>query len=156
MANISKITKKRLGEILIAEGLIHDNQVQEALAEQQKSGLLLGEALIKLGYVTELDIAGALSTQMGLPYINALSYTGNVEIFKLMPVEFWEKNQMAPLDKIGDVVTFTVAGSMSENTLEELEKKIPGEIYFFVSTTSQIKQVIKNYQSPDQEKQMKR
>ena len=71
MVNIAKLTKKRLGELLIAEGLIHNDQVQEALAEQQKNGLLLGEALIKLGYVTELDIAGALSTQFGLPYIDA-------------------------------------------------------------------------------------
>ncbi|MCK4909981.1 MAG: type II secretion system protein GspE, partial [Planctomycetes bacterium] len=118
MVNIAKLTKKRLGELLIAEGLIHNDQVQEALAEQQKNGLLLGEALIKLGYVTELDIAGALSTQFGLPYIDASRYTISIDLFKAMPVEFWGKNQIVPLDKIGDIITFAVAGPLSETVFK--------------------------------------
>ncbi len=144
MVNIAKLTKKRLGELLIAEGLIHNDQVQEALAEQQKNGLLLGEALIKLGYVTELDIAGALSTQFGLPYIDASRYTISIDLFKAMPVEFWGKNQIVPLDKIGDIITFAVAGPLSETVFKDIEKKIGKNIHLFVSTASQVKLAVKN------------
>ena len=96
MPNITKITKKKLGEILVNEGLITNEQIQEGLSEQQKSGGLLGENLIKLGYVTELDIAAAMSTQFNLPYIDATRYTISKEAFGLVPTDF--KKQFIILD----------------------------------------------------------
>lgn len=142
MVNISKLTRKRLGELLINEGLITNEQLQEALKQQQKIGGLLGEVLIKLGYVTEPDIAAALSTQFGLPYINAVNYTVTKDVFDLLPREFLLQNELIPLDKIGNIVTIAVSGTLSEKVFEEIEKKTGCQIFVFVSTASQIKQAI--------------
>ena len=142
MVNISKLTKKRLGELLISEGLITNEQLHDALKEQQKVGGMVGEVLIKLGYVTEMDIAAALSTQFGLPYINASNYSITKEVFDLLPKEFLVKNELVPLDKIGDALTIAVSGTLSEKVFEEIEKKTNCQIFVFVSTSSQIKQVI--------------
>lgn len=145
MVNVAKLTKKRLGEILIAEGLIDQGQVQEALQEQQKKGVLLGEALIRLGYVTELDIAGAFSTQFGLPYIDASGYDVSPEVFELFPVEYYNRQQLVPLDRIGDILTLAVSGTLSEKVFEEIEQKTGCEVFLFVSTASQVKKVIDNH-----------
>jgi len=147
MPNIAKITKKRLGEILVNEGLITNAQVQEALTEQQKSGGLLGENLIKLGYVSEFDIAAAISTQFGLPYIDATRYDVIKEVFDLLPLEFMNQNQLVILDKIGTVVTIAISSPVGEKVLEEIEKKTSAQIFAFVSTNSQIKQAIQAAQN---------
>jgi type IV pilus assembly protein PilB len=144
MVNISKLTKKRLGEILIAEGLITQEQVQEALKEQQKKGILLGEALIELGYVTEIDIASAFSTQFGLPYIDASHYTIVPEVMALFPVEYYTQHQLVPLDKIGNILIIAVGGTLSEKVFLEIEQKTSCEVFIFVSTTSQVKAAIAN------------
>lgn len=148
MVNIAKLTKKRLGEILVAEGLITNEQVQEALKEQQKKGGLMGEALVKLDYVTELDIAGALATQFGLPYLDASRYVVDKEIFEMLPVDFLSKNQIVPLDKIGNIITVAVSGTLSAKVFEDLEKKTGCELYLFVSTTSQVRKVIQEHSQP--------
>jgi len=145
MVNVAKLTKKRLGEILIAEGLITQEQVQEALQEQQKKGVLMGEALVQLGYVTELDIASAFSTQFGLPYIDASNYDVAPEVFGLFPVEYYNKNQLVPLDKIGNILTLAVAGTLSARVFEEVEKQTGCEVFLFVSTVSQVRKVVNDH-----------
>ncbi|MBI4712210.1 MAG: hypothetical protein HY762_02725 [Planctomycetes bacterium] len=145
MVNIAKITKKRLGELLIDDGLITNDQLQVALKEQQKTGGLLGETLVKLGAITEYDIAAALSTQFGLPYIDATHYTVNKEIFQLLPVEFMKQHQLVILDKISTIVTIAISGPLSEKVFEEIEKATKCKAFVFVSTVSQIKQVINSF-----------
>ena len=57
MANFSRFSRKRLGEILVNEGLISTQQIQEALDAQGNTGEMLGETLVRLGYITEEKIA---------------------------------------------------------------------------------------------------
>ncbi len=59
---------KKLGEILIAAGLISPKQLEEALQEQRKSGEFLGETLQRLEWVTEEQILEALSDQFKIPF----------------------------------------------------------------------------------------
>ncbi len=58
--------RKRLGDLLIAAGVITQGELQKALDEQRIKGIKLGEALIELGYVTESDITETLKSQLGL------------------------------------------------------------------------------------------
>lgn len=152
MPNISKITKKRLGEILVNEGLITIEQIQEGLSEQQKSGGMLGENLIKLGYITEMDIAAALSTQFGLPYIDATHCTITKEVLDILPMEFMNQYQFVILDKIGSVVTIAISSPIGEKVIEEIEKKTSCQVFAFVSTSSQIKQAIQSAQGQTKKK----
>jgi len=152
MPNISKITKKRLGELLVTEGLITNEQIQEGLSEQQKSGGMLGENLIKLGYITEMDIAGALSTQFGLPYIDATHCTIMKEVMDILPIEFMNQYQFVILDKIGSVVTIAISSPLSEKIIDEIVKKTSCQVFAFVSTGSQIKQTIQSAQGQTKKK----
>ena len=69
------ISKKQLlGQILIKRKMITQEQLQHALDYQKKEGGVVGETLIKLGYVTERDIVVALIVQCGLPYIAVNKY----------------------------------------------------------------------------------
>lgn len=62
--------KIRLGDILVKEKLISESELENALAEQKKSGQRLGKALVASGLVTEEGIAQALSRQLGIAYVN--------------------------------------------------------------------------------------
>jgi len=149
MPNITKITKRRLGEILINEGLLTNEQVMEALVEQQKTGGFLVDNLIKLGYITELDIASSLASQFGLPYIDATRYMITKEIFEMLPIDFMEQNSLLILDKIGSVVTIAISSTLNEKIFAEIEKQTSCQIFVFISTRTQIKMATDAIKNPD-------
>ncbi|MYM98331.1 GspE/PulE family protein [Duganella vulcania] len=77
--------KVRLGEILVQQKLLTEEQLGLALAEQKRSGRKLGRVFIDNGYVTEEQIAGALARQLSIPYLNLKFFNVNPEIVRLLP-----------------------------------------------------------------------
>ena len=134
MVQISRLSKKRLGEILLEEGLVREDQVQEALKRQKATGELLGEAFVSLGYVTEMDIARALVRQFGLPYLDASAYRIPKEAVQAVPREFLWQNSMIVLDKIGKALVVAVAGIVNPEVLEKLEKSTGSQVFVYIST----------------------
>ncbi|MGV7207468.1 GspE/PulE family protein [Oxalobacteraceae bacterium A2-2] len=77
--------KVRLGEILVQQKLLSEEQLGLALAEQKRSGRKLGRVFIENGYVTEEQIASALARQLSIPYLNLKFYNINPEIVRMLP-----------------------------------------------------------------------
>ncbi|MBJ7313590.1 GspE/PulE family protein [Rugamonas sp. CCM 8940] len=77
--------KVRLGEILVQQKLLSEEQLGLALAEQKRSGRKLGRVFIENGYVSEEQISGALARQLAIPYLNLKFYNINPEIVRLLP-----------------------------------------------------------------------
>ncbi|NOQ42583.1 MAG: type II secretion system protein GspE, partial [Desulfuromusa sp.] len=77
----------RLGELLVRNQLISDNQLANALAEQKKGGMRLGAALVKLGYVQEHDLASFLSKHYGVPSIDLSEFDIDPAVVALVPAE---------------------------------------------------------------------
>ena len=146
MVNISKLTRKRLGELLLSEGMISEEQIQEALRQQQKTGELLGEVLVKLGYVTATDIARIIATQFGLPYIDCSRYFIGKEVLGLFKQEMLQKHQFVPLDRIGGALIIAVSGLMNEAVFTEIERSTGCELHVYVSTWDQVQKVLSTLQ----------
>lgn len=62
--------RKRLGDLLIEEGIVSEDQVQQALNAQHSTGQKLGDALIDLGFISEKQMLEFLSQQLSLPLID--------------------------------------------------------------------------------------
>jgi MSHA biogenesis protein MshE len=77
--------KVRLGEILVQQKLLSEEQLGLALAEQKRTGRKLGRVFVENGYVTEEQISGALARQLDIPYINLKFYNTNPELVRLLP-----------------------------------------------------------------------
>lgn len=77
--------KVRLGDLLIEHKLISQTQLEQALAEQKKSGQKLGRVLIDNGYLTEDQMLEALSKQLKIPFVDLLHYKFNPDVIKLIP-----------------------------------------------------------------------
>jgi len=142
VVRITRMTKKRLGELLCDEGLVNEEQIEEALGSQRKTGELLGEVLVRLGYVTEQDIAQTIVTQFGLPYIAVKQYFISDDTSTLFPERLMRQYQFIPLDKLGNVIIIAVGGLINFDVLTELEKASGARIQVFVSTWSEIQAVI--------------
>lgn len=145
MVNISKLTKKRLGELLLEEGIINEEKIAEALKKQHETGELLGEVLLRLGHIGESDIARSIARQFGLPFIVASDYDIDPAMTVIVPAEQMQENQFVLLDKIGTVIIVAVSGIINEKVLEELERRAGCQIQLYVTTAPEVARAIQRF-----------
>jgi MSHA biogenesis protein MshE len=77
--------KIRLGDLLVESKKISEVQLQEALAEQKRSGRKLGQVLVDSGIIAEEGILETLSQQLKIPFVDLLHYKFNPDIVRLIP-----------------------------------------------------------------------
>ena len=77
--------KIRLGDVLVAQKAISQEQLKNALEQQKKSGRKLGRVLIEQGFVNDEQICEAISRQLNIPYINLKFYNFNQEVVRRLP-----------------------------------------------------------------------
>lgn len=138
MARIQRITRKRLGEILVDEGVLTAAQIKEALEHQQEHGGLLGDVLVEMGLVTERDIAKTIAKQLSLPYLSSERYDIPVDVYRLVPRTLQEKYHLIPVDRFGNVLTILASGSLSTEILDEIEAITTCRIQVFIGVSSEI------------------
>ena len=87
----------RIGEVLLADGLIGEFQLQAALGEQTRWGNRLGETLVHLGFLGEGELVRALSRRFGLPGVDLEGKRVDPQVLALVPREVAEKTSCLPL-----------------------------------------------------------
>ncbi|GIW71501.1 MAG: hypothetical protein KatS3mg102_1043 [Planctomycetota bacterium] len=142
MTDVQKITRKRLGELLVAEGIVSQAQVEEALRQQERTGELLGEILVKAGYTGESDIAHCLCTQFAKPFIRPSQYDISREVLALLPPRLMAEHLFIPLDRFGNLLTIAIAGLLDAQTLLQIQKLTGCDIEVFIATASEVKQAL--------------
>jgi type IV pilus assembly protein PilB len=142
---------KLLGEIMIQAKWIDEEKLQKALKFQQQQGCLIGEALVKLHYATEEQVAMGLGKQLGIPYASKENQILNPEkgqgLEKMIPEKFARDNAVVPLF----IENNTLATALTDPTniiMVDNIKLVSGmEITPFISTKAQILKVIDSFYS---------
>lgn len=145
MAQIAKIIKKKLGELLLEEKTVKEEQVQEALKRQRSTGELLGDALVGMGFISEMEIARAVVRQFGLPYIDASRYKIREEAVRSVSRELMWQNGFIVLDKIGKTLLVAISGVLGAEIFETIEKQSGAQVFVCVSTASQIQVALQTH-----------
>ncbi|KAF0145672.1 MAG: type IV pilus assembly protein PilB [Nitrospirae bacterium] len=111
----------KLGQILIAAGVIAEEQLREALVLQKKSGGRLGTNLVKLGHVTEDKLVTFLSKQYGVSAINLADYKIDTAVLKLVPAEMAKKYMMMPVARVGATLTVAMADPSNVFAVDDIK-----------------------------------
>ena len=77
--------KESLGESLVKEGIITEQQLKKAKEEEKRAGQRLRNVLVKLGFVAEEDLVSFLSNKLGLPRIELGNYLIDPKITEFVP-----------------------------------------------------------------------
>jgi MSHA biogenesis protein MshE len=84
-APMGRPEKIRLGDTLVAQNVISQEQLKVSLEQQKKTGRRLGRVLIEQGFVNEEQICEAISRQLNIPYINLKFYNFNNDLVRRLP-----------------------------------------------------------------------
>ena len=111
----------KLGEILVKEKLISQEQLRKALEYQKQQGGRLGAALVKLGFVTDEEITSVLSRQYGVPAINLSYYEIDPSLTKLVPQETAVRYQVVPLSRVGSTLTIAMVDPTNIFAMDDIK-----------------------------------
>ena len=135
----------RLGEMLVKAGLITAEQLQEALAVQQKNGEKVGYNLIRLGHVREDDITQLLSEQYGVPSINLRHFEIDGTVISLVPSEVAQKYMILPVNRTGATLTIAMADPTNVFAMDDIKFMTGYNVEPVVASEIAIREAIEKY-----------
>lgn len=112
--------RKRLGDLLVEEGIVTEEQVQQALASQHDTGQKLGDALIALGFISEKQMLNFLSQQLGLPLIDLSRAPIDADAVQLLPEVHARRLRAMVVAQNGDTLRVAMSDPADLFTQESL------------------------------------
>lgn len=138
----AEVRRKRLGEILIDQGMLTMPDLNRALDIQKEEGGLIGAILLRHKMVKEEDLVIALATQFNYPYLSVESYAINAEAIRAVPAELVRKHLFIPVDKAGNFLTVVMADPSNDAAIAEIEKESGCKVQAFLGTVTEIETAI--------------
>jgi MSHA biogenesis protein MshE len=136
------VPKIRLGELLIREGRLSDEQLQQALARQKQTGRRLGAVLQDLGFVTDDVIARLLASQLQFPYFEPQLEKVDVAVARRLSELQVRKLRALPVGADGDRIRVAVVDPTDWQSMDDLPRLLRGSIDFEVIPESGLHKLI--------------
>src|SRR5881397_1050719 len=139
---------RRLGDLLVADGLLTAEQLKKALAEQKGSPEKIGSVLIRLNFVNEDQLIGFLSRQYGVPSITLAQLDIDSDVLKLVPAPIARKYEVVPVRKMGNSLALAMADPTNVFALDDISFMTNLQVLPLVASQTAIRKAIdRNYES---------
>jgi general secretion pathway protein E/type IV pilus assembly protein PilB len=141
--------RRPLGQILITQGILSEDQLRIALLEQMKSNQPVGKLLVSLGFVSEATLRDALSESLGKQSIDLSHAIVDPAALRLVPRELAKRHRLLPLDydEGGQQLTLAVCDHNDIVALDKVRALLPdgAEIETLLAGESEIDRAIDQY-----------
>jgi type IV pilus assembly protein PilB len=111
----------KLGDLLLKQKLITQEQLETALKLQREEGGKIGEALVRVGAVSEGDITETLSQQFGVPSIDLAHFEIDPAVIKVVPGEVARKYGVLPVNKTGATLTIAMTDPTNVFAMDDIK-----------------------------------
>ena len=122
--------KMRLGELMVQQGLISQDQLRIALMEQEQNNIPLGRQLVRLGFVTEVMVRDLVAHTIGQESIDLTTVIADAEALKLVPEEFARRYHLLPVayEDLSKSLIVAMADMFNVVALDQLRAILGGQI----------------------------
>ena len=140
----TKDQDKKLGEILLEQQIIDEEQIERVIEKAKESKRRFGETAIYLGIIDEIDFLKVLSQQQGLPYVDLKSFNIDRKALSQMDKETARKLLAVPLFEAENMLAVGFHDPQNLNAIDEIELKTGKTIQVILCTKDQLKNVIQS------------
>ena len=146
---VKGMTTRRIGELLVEEGLIQIDHLREGLARQAEEGGKIVEMLISLGYLNAEAFVSFLAKQPGVASIDLSKYFIPRDIIGLIPREFAVKHEIIPIDRLGRLLTIAMVCPLDSATVRNIEERTGLRVKPLLCAPDDIRAAIERYYPSD-------
>lgn len=134
--------KFRLGEILVQQGFISNDQLNKSLEVQKSSGKKLGRVFVEAGYVTERQISEAIARQLQVPFVDLKFFNAKPEVVRVLPEAQARRFRSLILEDRGDSYLVGMVDPIDIFAYDELTRLLTKEIVLAVVTETDVLSII--------------
>jgi type IV pilus assembly protein PilB len=149
-------TVARIGEILVRENRITAEQLAKSVEYQKTNGGKLGQAFVRLGFLTDDDITAALSAQYGIPSIKLADVEIDADILKLIPMDTAMKHKVLPLARVGSALTLAMSDPANVFALDDVKFMTGLNVEPVLAAESAIEEAVKRFYGSAEDLERKR
>ncbi len=140
----------RIGELLLAAGFVRAEQVEVAVTAQRKSGRRLGEELVRLGFVSEVQLTQMLSNQLSVPWVSLYHVEFSRELLNLIPARLAQRYVVIPVYKRrvrrrGETLFVAMHDPTNDDVLHAISDAARLPVKAMVAPPSEIRNAIRVY-----------
>src|SRR2546429_3515622 len=137
---------KQIGDILVEKKLVTPEELQRALAEQEKTGEFLGSILIRMGCISEEQLLQSLSEQLNIPFVNLKLLTIDQAVIQKVPARLVEHYKVMPVRWERDVLTIALSNLHRYTwALEDIGLHLGCEVQAVLACRGQVDEAIRKY-----------
>jgi type IV pilus assembly protein PilB len=137
------MAQRRLGQILVENGHLTEDQLWDVLEEQKQSpGEVIGKVAVRMGLVTEENVTEALAEQWGMPVVNLSETTIPPKVLELVPQTMAEIYKIMPISLKNDVLTVAMADPQNVAALDDLRNFLGYDVRGAVSDLKDVENAI--------------
>src|SRR5438132_3680498 len=140
---------KQLGQILIEQGLINDDQLQRALDEHRRTPKSLGRTLIDLGMIKESDLVRALAEQVGMEFVDLTEYPIDATLTTLLPDALARRYRAIPIAERDGKLLVAMSDPANVYALDDIRTITGREVQPVVATANDVEQAIQKFSGMD-------
>ena len=130
--------RELFGEMLLHQGVLTREQLDQALDRQTQTGRQLGQVLLEMHLLDEQKLARALSHQLDLSYVVPQPNLVNMAVFNRLPAAFIREKRAVPVSEEGGTVTVWVADPTDPTLRSSLRGRLNADVRLAVGTPSGI------------------
>ncbi len=139
-------TRPLLGEMLVKNKIISEEQLNIALKKQQETGELLGGVLLKLGFIDEESVLlPILSNQLGVEFVNLRNYEIRKDIITKIPAKFATFYKILPLDYHENTLTIATIHPLDIQIMDGIRLVVPARIKTVLASEKDILESLRKY-----------
>jgi general secretion pathway protein E/type IV pilus assembly protein PilB len=141
--------KIRLGELMVQQGLISQDQLRIALIEQEHNDLPLGRQLVRLGFVTEAMVRDTVAHTIGTDSVDLTTVVADFEALQMVPQDFSRRYHLLPVayDALTRTMVVAMADLFNVVALDQLRAMLGGQIQLkpVLAAEAQLEEVIDQF-----------
>ncbi|MBP7633737.1 Flp pilus assembly complex ATPase component TadA [Candidatus Ozemobacteraceae bacterium] len=142
---MARIEKRLLGESLVSEKLITDEQLKTALAEQKRTSDTLGFTLLRLEYLKEQQLLDFLGSKLNFSYANLRNYVIDPKIVKIIPENIARKYHCIALLRVKGSLTVAMVDPLDSFLIDNLKYTTNCDIKPLVTTITEIQEALDQF-----------
>lgn len=132
----------RLGDLLIASGVITQEQLDKALAVQKETHQRLGDVLMQNGFITERNLIDALQIQLGVEFVDLTAVSIPVELARYVPRNIARKFCVVPVKLVQDTLYLAMSDPLDFVAQEQVKAASRKKVIPMIATHQATEQAI--------------
>ena len=136
---------KQLGQILLEQGLLTQEQLDRALEEHRNTPKSLGRVLIDLGYIRERDLVAALAEQVGLEFVDLTEYHIDAAATALVPETVSRRYRALPIGERDGKLLVAMSDPANVYALDDIRSITGRDVQPVVATANDVEQAIQKF-----------